>query len=216
MFSWARSIILFVTCIIAFTWRTGAAGDYMPMLTGRTALALRIGVSAVLLLALVYLLLIINTFKKCGDTMDVRWKERVTRWASEGRSGTLTAGDSPLHSPSSSRSSVLLPETQPATLGSLPPVREESLFDQSQDEPDFPLIPSDPLTISPFVSHYNSSETTPASDLSPFPAVKLMDLSYESTSVCLVPSVLVQRGMMKRHWWQVATVRRSNSMVKIT
>jgi hypothetical protein len=46
--------------------------------------------------------------------------------------------------------------------------------------------------------------------------VKLMKLSSESTSICTVPPVLTERGMLKRHWWQLATVRCSNSMVKIT
>ncbi|KAJ7797468.1 hypothetical protein B0H14DRAFT_2389724 [Mycena olivaceomarginata] len=89
----AWSIILFVTCVMAFTWRTGAADDYASIILPRTALALRIGVSAVLLLALIYLLLIIDTFKRYGDALDTRWKEKVARWTSKGKSGTLKASN---------------------------------------------------------------------------------------------------------------------------
>ncbi|KAF7343297.1 hypothetical protein MVEN_01762000 [Mycena venus] len=197
----AWSIILFVTCIMAFTWRTGAVDDNTPMLVPHTALALRIGVSAVLLLALIYLLLIIDTFKRYGDTMDARWKEKVARWTSESRSSTLKASYKSEDSPVANwiRSSVLPPDSQPVTelYSSLTPVREESVPDQPQNEP-----PSNPLTISPFLFHNNSSEATIAS-FSPFPAVKIIRLSRESWFVWPIPPVLADRGMAKQDWTQL-------------
>ncbi|KAJ7831186.1 hypothetical protein B0H14DRAFT_1184778 [Mycena olivaceomarginata] len=51
----AWSLILFVTCIMAYAWRTGAAEDPVnAVLSNNAALGLRIGASAVLGVALVY------------------------------------------------------------------------------------------------------------------------------------------------------------------
>ncbi|KAJ7257248.1 hypothetical protein B0H12DRAFT_1015421, partial [Mycena haematopus] len=59
------SIILFVTCIMAFTWRTGATDDLVSAaLSSNAARGLRIGVSAVLAVALVYFFLIVKTLRK--------------------------------------------------------------------------------------------------------------------------------------------------------
>ncbi|KAJ7113307.1 hypothetical protein C8R43DRAFT_131440 [Mycena crocata] len=67
----AWSIILFVTCIMAFTGRTGALADPVDTaLSNHTARGLHIGVSAVLVVALVYVFLIVKTFRKYGDVMD--------------------------------------------------------------------------------------------------------------------------------------------------
>jgi hypothetical protein len=205
---------------MAFTWRTGATDDYASMIVPRTALALRIGVSAVLLLALIYLLLIIDTFKRYGDAMDTRWKEKVARWTSEGQSGTLKASDEAEDSSIGTwagprtwiHGSALPPDSQPTEpYSSLAPVREESLPDRPQDEP-----PSDPLTISPFLSYNNPSETTLTSEsFSPFSAVRLMNLSHRSTLLCPLPAVLADRGIVKQHLWQLTTVSYSNSMVEI-
>ncbi|KAJ7894423.1 hypothetical protein B0H14DRAFT_2334399, partial [Mycena olivaceomarginata] len=61
----AWSIILFVTCIMAYTWRTGAAEDPVnTALSNNAALGLRIGVSAVLGVALIYFSLVVITFRK--------------------------------------------------------------------------------------------------------------------------------------------------------
>ncbi|KAJ7177414.1 hypothetical protein C8R43DRAFT_942686 [Mycena crocata] len=73
----AWSIILFVTCIMAFTWRTGALADPVDTaLSNHTARGLRIGVSAVLAVALVYVFLIVKTFRKYGDVMGQKWNEK--------------------------------------------------------------------------------------------------------------------------------------------
>ncbi|KAJ7215369.1 hypothetical protein GGX14DRAFT_326734, partial [Mycena pura] len=78
----AWSIILFVTCIMAFTWRTGAVNDPDPgtPISPIVARGLRIAVSAVLVLGLIYFFLVVETFRKYGDVMDQRWKEKVTLW----------------------------------------------------------------------------------------------------------------------------------------
>ncbi|KAK7036130.1 hypothetical protein R3P38DRAFT_2910716 [Favolaschia claudopus] len=87
----AWSIILFVTCIMAFAWRTGAANDPEEgALSHNAALGLRIGTSALLVVALVYFILIIRTFRKYGDSMDKKWNEKVIQWAHEGRYPAIT------------------------------------------------------------------------------------------------------------------------------
>ncbi|KAJ7290391.1 hypothetical protein C8J57DRAFT_997864, partial [Mycena rebaudengoi] len=59
----AWSILLFVTCIMAFAWQTGEARDAADIaLSHHTALGLRIGVSAMLTVAVVYFFLVIKTF----------------------------------------------------------------------------------------------------------------------------------------------------------
>ncbi|KAJ7339203.1 hypothetical protein DFH08DRAFT_705094, partial [Mycena albidolilacea] len=63
----AWSLILFVTCIMAYAWRTGAAEDPVnAALSNNAALGLRIGASAVLGVALVYFFLVVKTFRKYG------------------------------------------------------------------------------------------------------------------------------------------------------
>ncbi|KAF8146087.1 hypothetical protein K438DRAFT_1781362 [Mycena galopus ATCC 62051] len=137
---------------------------------------------------------------KYGDAMDTRWKKKVAGWRTDDRSGTLKASDEAEDS-TWMHGSPLPRNRNPEPYGSLAPVREESLPDQPQDEP-----PSDLLNLSPFLSHNNPSETTLSSEsFSPFPAVKLMRLSHESTFVCPIPALLADRWMAKQHWWQLAT-----------
>ncbi|KAJ7205051.1 hypothetical protein GGX14DRAFT_308511, partial [Mycena pura] len=65
--AWSRilSIVLFVTCIMAFAWRTGAVNDHdAAALAPTAARGLRIGVSTVLAVALIYLFFIVKTFRK--------------------------------------------------------------------------------------------------------------------------------------------------------
>lgn len=61
-------MIFFVAAILSYVWRTGAANDPddRPGLPPREALAARILVSSLFVLGLIYLGLIINTFKSYG------------------------------------------------------------------------------------------------------------------------------------------------------
>ncbi|KAK7036155.1 hypothetical protein R3P38DRAFT_2910819 [Favolaschia claudopus] len=81
----AWSTICFVTCIMAFAWRTGAVGDPQnTALSNNAAFGLRLGMTTVLTVALVYLVLIIRTFQRYGDSMDRRWDQKVVQqWAKE-------------------------------------------------------------------------------------------------------------------------------------
>ncbi|KAJ7290423.1 hypothetical protein C8J57DRAFT_1045492 [Mycena rebaudengoi] len=80
----AWSIIFFVTCIMVFVWQTGEPTDTDSTAAGlspRSALALRIAVTGLLTIAMVYLFLIIRTFRHYGDYMDRKWNDKVLTWA---------------------------------------------------------------------------------------------------------------------------------------
>ncbi|TFK37839.1 hypothetical protein BDQ12DRAFT_140223 [Crucibulum laeve] len=80
--SW--SIILYLTCIMSFIWRTGTVGDdnRTPQ-TSRDALGPRIALSVVLAIGMVYFTLIAKTLRKYGDVMDQAWRARVIGWTRE-------------------------------------------------------------------------------------------------------------------------------------
>ncbi|KAF8994701.1 hypothetical protein BDQ17DRAFT_1251443 [Cyathus striatus] len=76
----AWSIILYITCVATFVWRTGPGGDAGPPSTSNP-LWPRVVISAVLGLGLIYFVLIIATLRRYGDAMDRSWRMRVQRWA---------------------------------------------------------------------------------------------------------------------------------------
>ena len=61
-------MILFISSILSFAWRTGSVSDPTnpPPLGTQAALGLRIVITCVLLLGLVYLAMIVRTFQKYG------------------------------------------------------------------------------------------------------------------------------------------------------
>ncbi|RDB16432.1 hypothetical protein Hypma_002755 [Hypsizygus marmoreus] len=73
--SW--SLILYVIGIMSFIWRAGFNGEAAANISPRAELGIRISISCILLLGLVYLALIIGTLKHYGEQMDVAWKEKV-------------------------------------------------------------------------------------------------------------------------------------------
>jgi hypothetical protein len=64
-----RAMFLFLSAILSFVWRTGSINDSEkhPPLGARAALGPRIGITAVLLLGIIYLGMIVNTLKKYGS-----------------------------------------------------------------------------------------------------------------------------------------------------
>jgi hypothetical protein len=64
-----RAMFLFLSAILSFVWRTGSINDLEkhPPLGARAALGPRIGITAVLLLGIIYLGMIVNTLKKYGS-----------------------------------------------------------------------------------------------------------------------------------------------------
>lgn len=81
----SRSILLFITCILSFVWRTGSAQDLLDRtpLSPHAALGPRIAITALFGLGLIYFLLIVKTFSRYGDSMDRAWRQRMMGWAME-------------------------------------------------------------------------------------------------------------------------------------
>ncbi|KAJ7725425.1 hypothetical protein DFH07DRAFT_252722 [Mycena maculata] len=219
----AWSIILFVTCIMAFTWRTGAAdSSAASALSDNAARGLRIGVSAVLAVALIYLFLVVKTFRKYGDAMDKRWSEKVFSWAQEGRYGQIGAypgawQPSPLASRSISRSSPPYPShsesPRPAPYTHYPmPGSRAHHGRESERSRDVPIVlPSPPVSFDrPFTPLQHPSI--------PFHAIKVMNLRYHgSGSVRTPPSlmeVLRERRILLEEWLRFTAVGPPRKILK--
>ena len=75
-----RSIILFIVCIMSFTWRTGVTSTTPPGLSNTGLLVIRIVMSVVLGIGVLYGILIMTTFQRYGQIMDKEWKRRIDEW----------------------------------------------------------------------------------------------------------------------------------------
>lgn len=75
--------MLYIVCIMTFVWRSGTSDGSTSLLSRHDALGPRIAISTVLGLGAVYLVLILDTFRRYGDTMDKAWSQRVAGWARE-------------------------------------------------------------------------------------------------------------------------------------
>ena len=75
---------MYIVCIMSFVWRTGTTDDANrgPM-TPKDALALRIIVTAVLSLGLIYFTLIASTLRRYGEMMDRAWQRRIVGWIND-------------------------------------------------------------------------------------------------------------------------------------
>ncbi|KAF8159937.1 hypothetical protein B0H34DRAFT_674211 [Crassisporium funariophilum] len=84
------SIILYIACIMAFVWRTGGKDTTPSELSDKGLLAMRIIITIVLGLGLLYGCLIVSTFRRYGEVMDKAWKSRIDGWIDEKAAGTQT------------------------------------------------------------------------------------------------------------------------------
>ncbi|KAJ7065422.1 hypothetical protein C8F01DRAFT_1125580 [Mycena amicta] len=73
----AWSIITFLASIMSFIWLTGSSQDSLPTLSTHAALGVRLALSLVLALGLVYFVLIVREFQRYGDVMDREWIRSV-------------------------------------------------------------------------------------------------------------------------------------------
>ena len=93
---------MYIVCIMSLVWRTGTTDDANrgPM-TPEDAFALRIIVTAVLSLGLIYLALIASTLRRYGTPMDIAWSRRIKGWIEERapRSGQTPTNPVPLADP---------------------------------------------------------------------------------------------------------------------
>jgi hypothetical protein len=61
-------VVAFVVAIMSFVWRTGARGDSHPPLPRAAEYGPRVGITCQLLLGLVYMALVIRTFRSYGES----------------------------------------------------------------------------------------------------------------------------------------------------
>ncbi|KIM38312.1 hypothetical protein M413DRAFT_30162 [Hebeloma cylindrosporum] len=78
------SIMLYIASIMSFVWRTTVQDAGPPTaLSGGSLLAVRIVITFVLGLGMVYAWLILSTFSRYGTAMDEAWKSRINGWLDE-------------------------------------------------------------------------------------------------------------------------------------
>ncbi|KAJ6472660.1 hypothetical protein DFH09DRAFT_953981 [Mycena vulgaris] len=80
----AWSIIMFLICIMSFIWLSGIELNSNSFwVSPQAALGLRIGLTVVFSLALMYFVLIVKTFHRYGDALDEEWMRTVRGWVKE-------------------------------------------------------------------------------------------------------------------------------------
>ncbi|KAJ7777189.1 hypothetical protein B0H16DRAFT_1301566 [Mycena metata] len=85
----AWSIIMFFTCIMSFIWLSGSSQDTTDFaISPRVLLGLRIALTVVFALGIIYFGLIVRTFHRYGDPLDREWMRRVNEWTKEAASVT--------------------------------------------------------------------------------------------------------------------------------
>lgn len=112
-----RSIVMFLTCIMSFIWLSGSSQDPVDFVVSpRTALGLRIGLTVVFFLGLIYFVLIVRTFHRYGDPLDREWMETVGQWTKQ----ALDASHNPYNAPPPA-AGPFYPSPRPATRRSITP-----------------------------------------------------------------------------------------------
>ncbi|KAJ6599458.1 hypothetical protein B0H10DRAFT_722704 [Mycena sp. CBHHK59/15] len=201
----AWSILLFITCIMAFAWRTGAMNNPLDVpLSPPTARGLRIGISVMLSVALVYFFLILRTFRHYGDYMDEKWKKKVIEWAREGRyaqigphSGWNRSSLGSTRSRSVSPSSHSLPRHGPAVSGTPPSPIPISRPPRTNPPPRRPSQ-DDSLLMASIPSFRR--RVTPARQFPPFDVIKVIQLRFNSSRTCPLPETLQDRDILLQDW----------------
>jgi hypothetical protein len=84
-------MMLFITSILSFVWRTGSTLDppSRAPLSPRAALGVRVTITGVFGLGFIYFIMVVGTLRKYGSTMDRQWMERVSEWRKEVQAGRV-------------------------------------------------------------------------------------------------------------------------------
>ncbi|KAJ7605342.1 hypothetical protein FB45DRAFT_1144654 [Roridomyces roridus] len=197
----AWAMILFFVCIMSFVWLTGSTNSPTDVvLSPRAALGVRVALTAVFSLGLVYFVLIVETFHRYGDPLDREWMRRVNEWSREvwatpyvyGQTAPPPPPPPPMQpvyvqsqvvrvppSPSSSRPSFVPRSVTPET-GHRD--RPRSVFVEPTDAPSMPhpRMPQPPPV--PPQSSFPASQQ-PSGDEGPF---NLMRLGYNDVEASLL------------------------------
>ncbi|KAL0954996.1 hypothetical protein HGRIS_003922 [Hohenbuehelia grisea] len=78
----AWSLVFFSVSVLSFIWRTGSSADFEDpiRLSPRGELGPRVALSVVFVLGLVYFVLIMDTLRHYGSSMDNEWRNKVKGW----------------------------------------------------------------------------------------------------------------------------------------
>lgn len=82
---------------MSFVWRSGVTSTTPPGLSDTRLLTIRIFITIILGLGVLYGLLIINTFQRYGAVMDKAWKQRIDKWIQEKSTGSTEPYSQPLY-----------------------------------------------------------------------------------------------------------------------
>ncbi|KAF8806754.1 hypothetical protein BYT27DRAFT_7101379 [Phlegmacium glaucopus] len=77
------SIILYIACIMSFVWRSNVTNTTSPGISDTGLLVIRVVITVVLTIGVVFGFLIMATFRRYGEVMDKAWKQRIDRWIEE-------------------------------------------------------------------------------------------------------------------------------------
>ncbi|KAF8066496.1 hypothetical protein FPV67DRAFT_1495041 [Lyophyllum atratum] len=203
--SW--SIIFYLACVMSFVWRTGTTHDPVLQVTPLVAFGPRIAITFVFLLGIVYLSLIVSTFRRYGAGMDKAWRKRVLEWAETSGSAYGTPH------------SVIRRDSTLASDAATPPFRPHSLpvphpYGQAQPLPPArsysahhppPNIPTKPIPEIPPPPSFSRPHPAPhIIAIIPFETVKVMDLRFMAHVPNERPGTLTfgQRDILREDWDQ--------------
>jgi hypothetical protein len=82
----SRSLILFMTSVMAFVWRIGGQNDPFADVVNTCG---RILITAVFGIGMIYLTLVLITLRTYGGVMDAKWRQRVEQWTQKHRTNFM-------------------------------------------------------------------------------------------------------------------------------
>jgi hypothetical protein len=133
--------MLYIACIMSFVWRTSAQDTNPPGdLSKGALLAVRVVITVILGLGMLYGWLILNTFSRYGVEMDKKWKKRTDGWLEEKARAQYVPQPSPPHTPYFYPSSHFYPSSQTRPQFSQYPRYPETVPNYRSSSPAFPHV----------------------------------------------------------------------------
>ncbi|KAF5372319.1 hypothetical protein D9615_009240 [Tricholomella constricta] len=191
--SW--SIVFFFSCVMSFVWRTGFTGDPVLEVSPSAALGIRIGITAVFTLGIVYFLLIVNTFRRYGAAMDMTWQKRISKSA-ETPGSASSAPSLAQRQASAPVSDVATPTWHNYPNVPLPPTRGSQ---RPLPLPSFTTTPAHMDFVPPSFSRPRPDSVSVAA-ASTFETVKIVDLRLKAHIASERPEVLSERDIQPNDW----------------
>lgn len=170
---------------MAFVWRTGTTGrDSILLLSPGAELGIRIAISAILALGVIYFTLILNTLRRYGDAMDKSFKARVDAWAKE-RYQDYQSRPHHVWPPAENYPPSFIGNSY-GNPGHYPHSVSRSSVGTTTSNQDSTLYPSPSSTV--------------------FESVKIMDLRFQNRGGSAMPDFLMKRGFKHEDWERFISV----------